>query len=553
MRLLPAVRRLRYWINMLVNPTLRRQEQTRRREFAEFVRRHGSALGCRLTADGWAEKRALVVGGFSQTVRTELGLIKGLEMAGFTPSVLTPPDPWLMRHYELAGVERLFWWDDFLSRPHVPSTGTISTDLSSLEDLLAIEHEGVRVGTFTASTALRRFRVGSLDFESAKIRGRLSQLVAASKTYVSAAQALIQEVKPQLVLFIDRGYTPEGELFDVCLANEIDVVTWNAAHKSNAIMIKRYTRENRDEHPASLSTDSWEIVRNMEWTKTHRDMVQRELQGCYVSGDWYSEVGTQFHTRVVDPQEVRRRLALDKGRKTAVLFPHILWDGTFFYGQDLFGSYEAWFVETVRVAFANSGVNWLIKVHPGNVVKNVRDGVQGEPSEIRVIREQIGQIPDHVRIIPPESDISTFSLFGLMDYCVTVRGTVGIEAASFGVPVLTAGTGRYDDKGFTVDSASREQYLEKIARIHEIPSLTTEQQELAERFAFGVFLLRPLLLKTVTLEYQRDARATPKAAINALKKDDWLNAPDLKAFAEWVADGKRTDFLNADAMSSSRE
>jgi hypothetical protein len=366
--------------------------------------------------------------------------------------------------------------------------------------------------------------------------------------YASAACAVIGRVRPGLVLFVDRGYTPEGELFDICLANGIDVITWNAAHKNNALMIKRYTHENRDEHPASLSAESWAWVRQKKWTDAHRQRLQGELRSCYTSGEWYSEVGTQFNTRMLDTQEIRQRFGFQQGRKTAVIFPHILWDGTFFYGYDLFESYEAWFVETVLAACANTEVNWLIKVHPGNVIKNVRDGVEAEPAEVRAIRDCIGSLPDHVRMIPAESDVSTFSLFGLMDYCVTVRGTVGIEAASFGIPVLTAGTGRYDGRGFTIDSETRDEYLERIRGIHRIAPLSPEQREMAERFAYAIFVLRPLVLTTVTLEYERDARATPKARIHAVTRKDWFKAPDLTAFAEWVGKAKELDFLSPDPL-----
>lgn len=240
---------------------------------------------------------------------------------------------------------------------------------------------------------------------------------------------------------------------------------------------------------------------------------------------------------------MKQRLGLDPGKKTAIVFPHIFWDGTFFYGTDLFGSYEEWFVETVRAACANEQVNWVIKVHPANIVKNVREGFQGEPSEVVAIRKHIGQLPAQLFIIPADSDINTFSFFKLMDYCLTVRGTVGIEAASFGIPVLTAGTGRYEHKGFTMDSESREQYLERLAHIQEIPPLTVAERELAERFAYGVFVSRPLSLTTVTLEYEKDAKATTKTRINIATREDWLNAPDLRAFADWVADSRQLDFL----------
>lgn len=545
--LLPAARRIRRWAVITVSPAVRRQERERRREFVKFKRVHADALGCRLRPDGWGEKKALFVSsGLVDAVRTEIGLIKGLELAGFTPVVLTPPDRWLVKHYELARVQQILAWEDFLSPPDAVQGEAVVARLQSLEDLLTFEHEGVRVGRFAASTALRWLRVGALNLESRDARARLVPFIASAMTYASAAQALVRRVKPELALFPDRGYTPAGELFDICLGDGVDVVTWNAAHKNNALMVKRYTRENRDDHPASLSPASWERVQHMGWAEAHRQRLRQELHGCYASGEWYSEVGTQFNTRIMDPGEIRRRLGLDPRRKTAVIFPHILWDGTFFYGRDLFGSYEAWFIETVRAACANSRVNWVIKVHPGNMVKGVRDGVHGEPSEVRVIRQCIGPLPEHVRFIPAESDISTFSLYGLTDYCVTVRGTVGIEAASLGIPVLTAGTGRYDERGFTIDSHSRDEYLERIARIHEIPPLSPHQRELAERFAYAVFVLRPLSLTTVTLEYQKDAKATPCARVNATTPEDWLNAPDLRAFADWVADVKQLDFLAPD-------
>jgi hypothetical protein len=135
-----------------------------------------------------------------------------------------------------------------------------------------------------------------------------------------------------------------------------------------------------------------------------------------------------------------------------------------------------------------------------------------------------------------------------MDYCLTVRGTVGIEAASFGVPVLTAGTGRYDRRGFTIDSDSRDEYLEKLAHLQEIPRLSPAQQELAERFAYGLFVLRPFALETVTIKPRKGRsleRGFHRTQINIRNKEDWFNAADLGAFAQWVKDSRQTDFMKS--------
>lgn len=531
------------WFWYRINPTLRRREKRRREEFLRFKQQYGDVLRYRLN-NGENQKKALVVSiGFIDGVRTELGLIKGLELAGFTPVVLSHRNPWLIRYYKLAGVEEFLFWDEFADSIDTAAAEATVDRWHSFDDILAFEYEGARVGRCAASTLLRHLRVGSLDLQAPEIRESLAGYIASGMAYATATQAIIREVQPQLAMFVDRGYSPQGELFDICLREAVDTITWNAAHRSNALMLKRYTLDTRDEHPASLSEESWRQLRTMRWGEEHRERLRQELYTTYASGDWYSEVGTQFNKHIVEPNEIQQRLGLDPKKKTAVIFPHIVWDGTFFWGQDLFDNYEEWFIETVRVACTNNQVNWIIKIHPANIVKNIRDGVQGEPSEIVALRKHIGQLPSHLFIISADSDINTFSLYELMDYCLTVRGTVGIEAAVFGIPVLTAGTGRYDHKGFTIDSETREAYLARIAEIQDIPPLSPDQRELAERFAYGVFMLRPLYLTTLTLEYQKNAEATSRTRINATSKKDLLNAHDLRAFAQWVSDSNQLDFL----------
>jgi hypothetical protein len=223
----------------------------------------------------------------------------------------------------------------------------------------------------------------------------------------------------------------------------------------------------------------------------------------------------------------------------------VLWDAPVMWGRPLFPSYQEWFVETVGAAFRNTHVNWVIKVHPDHVT-HAANGYLGDATEVRVIREQLGPLPPHVTVIPPETSISTMSLFPVMDYCVTVRGTVGVEAAMHGIPVLTAGAARYSERGFTIDSASRGEYLAKLARIHEIPPLSDLERELAERFAYALFLMRPLTLTSVTWdpsEVPGAASTTHRhARVNVRTEEGWRRAPDLCALAEWFVSHDE-DFL----------
>jgi len=544
---LPVAWEVRRWVKMACVPSFREREAVAGRQFQEFQAAYAEALSHRLIGSG-SSKTALVVSvGFPAGVQAELGFIKGLEMAGFEPVVLTRRDRWMIFYYRLAGIRRILFWDQFVGPVDRAVLQRLLKPVHSFDDLLALTFNGARVGRTAASTAFRNLRVGTLDPTQEPDRRIITEYLSSALTQAAAGSRILQEVRPNLALFVDRGYTPQGELFDQCLSQGIPAITWNAAHKGNTVILKRYSLATQDEHPVSLSKDSWQEAQRMPWTPSHRQKVREELFQAYASGDWYSEVGTQFQAKLHPPEEIRRKLNLDPHKKTAVIYAHILWDGTFFWGKDLFSSYEEWLVETLQAACKNRQVNWLLKIHPANIVKDIRDGIRGEPAELRVIRERLGSLPPHIVLLPPDSDINTYSLFEWTDYCVTVRGTVGIEAALFGTPVLTAGTGRYDRKGFTVDSNSRREYLERLEKIQEIPRLTPAQQELAERFAYGVFLLRPFRLKTFTLEYRKDAQASIQTQIRATSKEDWLQAPDMQALAAWFSNPSQEDYLSLEA------
>jgi hypothetical protein len=124
---------------------------------------------------------------------------------------------------------------------------------------------------------------------------------------------------------------------------------------------------------------------------------------------------------------------------------------------------------------------------------------------------------------------------------------VGVEAARFGIPVLTAGPARYSELGFTADSKSREEYLAKVADIQSVPRLSSGERELAERFAYGLFLLRPLRLESVTWDEsapgERRGMIDRRVRLTVSSEEDWRRAPDVNALARWLA-SRDEDFLN---------
>lgn len=278
-----------------------------------------------------------------------------------------------------------------------------------------------------------------------------------------------------------------------------------------------------------------------------------EFAESYQKGTWFNRRYLHQDKKIKSRDEVIQQLCLDPNKKTAVVFSHVLWDATFFYGTSIFQDYEMWLIETVKAACKNSNLNWLIKLHPDLVWKLKYEKHTGELRDSIAIRSAVGNLPDHVKVIGPETDVSTLSFFQITDVCVTVRGTIGIEMACYGIPVLTAGTGRYAGLGFTVDSATKDEYLSRLADAHMMPRLADAQVELARRFGYMLFMRRPWPAHTFQLvkkpmnsvgdPLDTNIEFQPKSGL------ELAEATDLEQLALWLQ-SEQADFIRPEASAT---
>jgi len=525
-------------------PSFRSQQVEARAEFSAFL--NGSNPARQLDPASHPYKRsALVVGYANPSFATlQTPLIIALRVAGYRVTVLLDDAKCASADFYLkVGAVEVFDTGTIPVRIRRAQSRRMIASLTSMHELLTLDEEGISVGKFTASTLMRKLRCGSIDPTKSCIHEDLLDALTESREAAMIAKAVVAKTSPDLVCFYDRGYTPDGQLFEAALASGAKAITLNTAHKGGSFLLKCYGLHNKNVHPGMPSPEFWRYLRTMSWTTEHWSELRSELEGCYSAGRWYDEVGTQMNTNMHDSSDLIQRLRLDPEKPIAVIFPHLFWDATFFWGEDLFSDYEEWFIETIKGAAANPSLNWIIKIHPANIVKNRRDNYTGEYSEVTAIREALGALPPHIKLLMPESPVSTFSLIGLMDYCLTVRGTVGLEAAVFGKLVLTAGTGRYDHFGFTLDSKTTEEYLQRISKLHTLPLPDNEHVELARRYAYGLFICRSLEASCISFEYGRDASATLRTNLNLPKGVPVDQLPDISLLADWLSDPGEADLV----------
>lgn len=427
--------------------------------------------------------------------------------------------------------------------------GRVLAAESDPDALANLEINGFRTGRNVQSRVVRKFRVGRLDAGSPEQMDELRHVMAESLAVSRVAVRLLDDLKPDLAVFLEKGYTPTGEVYDACLLKGVDTIQWLGAPQSDHLLFKRYSLATRADHPFALGADTWERLQSAPWTPAQDQLVLDRIASHYRNGAWYNRQQLQTGKRIMPPSEVRSKLGVRPGRKVAVIFAHILYDATFFYGESLYPDYEQWLIETVRGAISNPELDWVVKVHPVNVWRSRMDGVPMEQIEAQVLRREFGELPAHVSLMPANTEINTYSLFDSIDFGLTVRGTIGMELPCFGVPVVTAGTGRYSGHGFTIDPESREAYQEILSRLHDQVPLNDEQQRRARQYAFGAFFLRPF--PTVSFRLDFHARSFGVAALNQnvdLDADlisQWPATRDLSQIAAWAGDSRSTDLLKS--------
>lgn len=497
-------------------------------------------------------KNVLVVSltSFLYQIKLEALFAKALQLNGCAVQVVTWRHCfWAQAYFRLFGIDSFVYLDDYLREF---SDKDVAEDCQKLlkqglgfQQVKAWRVKGCRVGQQVLSTVARICH-GTPDLNNPTARALFEKYLRYNLRSISAAERVLTEVSPDILLFNEAQGANYGCFFDLGHQQKRDLIQFVQPLRDDALIFKRFDDESYGLHPNSLSKSTFERIKNFSWAPEHEEELWQEFSQRY-GGKWFLSQRNFENTIQKDRAAIVRQLGLAEDKKTAVVFSHVLWDANLFYGEDIFEDYEDWFLETVKAACRNSAVNWVIKLHPGNVWKRKRENIQGELREVTIIREQIGPLPEHVKLLFPETDINAFSLFKMADYGITSRGTIGMELPCFGVPVLTAGTGRYSGLGFTIDSSSQKEYLIKLGRIQSFPRLSPDATLLAKKHAFAVFSLRPCPFSSIKTQFKYQKKGTHPLDHNYALLLDSLEslrqARDLKMFTDWVLHSSEPDFL----------
>jgi len=357
-----------------------------------------------------------------------------------------------------------------------------------LREIASYVYKGVNVGTYAASSLTRYYRGKVIEFEEELLREHLfSALVI-----LEAAAKKIDSFEPDAIYMSHGLYTSWGPAWEIAMKRRIPVVRIGGGYRRQYTYFRKIADLDTVE-TGVLSDRGWK-ERNEKALSLHEERILDDYLTSRYEPNFSGFADVKVETRVESKHDILSKLQMTDDKPIWCIFTHSIWDDSVSMSKNMsrlaFYDYTEWTEETLRTIIDITDVQWIVRIHP---TEKRGDNVEGVEN---IINDMFPNLPPHIKVIPPEANINTYSIFNIITGGVTCRGTVGLEIAVTGKPVILAGGAYYSRKGFTYEGLSANEYKDLLRKTSEIPPfLTPEQKGKARKFAYSYYIQRQIPLR----------------------------------------------------------
>ncbi|MDF1499268.1 MAG: hypothetical protein P1P76_02220 [Anaerolineales bacterium] len=286
------------------------------------------------------------------------------------------------------------------------------------------------------------------------------------------------------------------------------------------------------------TSDLWSAVRDIPLQPQERALIERLFQARR-GGQTWEQFKRQWQAGGSEgAQRTRAKLGLEPDRPVILLCTNVVGDSLALNRQVFTDGMADWLARTVALFAELPEYQLVVRVHPGEMLG------AGHPS-VEIVKDVLPHKPDHVIVVPPESDINTYDLIEMAHLGLVYTTTVGLEMCMHAVPVIAAGATHYKGKGFTDDPQSWEEYEDMLhQRLNQAQGsgLPDRSVEAAWRYAYRFFFDYPFKFPWHLISFWDDVEQNP---FESVLEDIEEYIPTLNAFAgmpiDWRARVENVD------------
>jgi hypothetical protein len=360
----------------------------------------------------------------------------------------------------------------------VVDTATAKAVMASVDDLdrerlLRLRHRDWPIGEFVANSARWFLCVSNLD-AAPEGEAVFRAFAKSAMVLAEAAPALLDRAAPDVVLLLSGLFFAERIIKAEAERRGLRVITYERGFEPDTLCFSEGFANYYVIDPL------WEEVKDTPLSEDQEARLDEYLtarhQGLRAPFNYWPTI-------TKEEKDVLLALKLDRRRPTATLFTNITWDAAAQDRDRAFRDMLDWVVATIRYFAEQPEAQLVIRVHPAEV-RAV--GWETRDPLLSRLRTGVPSLPPNVRVVPPESDISSYTLMALSRCGLVYTSTTGLEMAMDGMPVVVAGDVHYSGKGFTLDAVDPANYARLLTAALN-GSREAATRALARRYAYALF------------------------------------------------------------------
>ena len=345
-------------------------------------------------------------------------------------------------------------------------------------------YEGIEVGEEAFASILRVTFMGTID-DSPKNRKLVKRYLLSGVLLARLTERAFREVNPNKIMLIHGIYLTHGIPVKVAhkLGIPIVVIGGGGIRRDTALLCHHET------YHRNLVTEPNTLWENNVLSDEQKKIVIEYAEKKRTAGSGVDYLN--YHPNPIeDTEHIYQSLALDRSKPIISAFTNVIWDAQIFYGTVAFEDIFDWIFTSIEVFGKNNNVNFVIRIHPAEV-KGVAPTRQPMLAEIE---RRFPTLPSNVRVIAPESDISSYTLANLSKVAIIYGTKMGLEMSLMKIPLIICGSTFNRGKGYGLDISSKDDYIKIISEIHKYRKQTDQEYERALRYAHYLYFRRMIKL-----------------------------------------------------------
>lgn len=349
----------------------------------------------------------------------------------------------------------------------------------SFTEYRKFEYNGIKIGEEVFASILRATFRGTVEDTP------LNRLMV--KRYMRSAVLMCRMVERAFKnLSPDRIMMPHGVYLNHGIANKVAnklnipvlVYPGFGGIRKNTIMLSP-----KESYHRTLTYEDNAVWENAELTDGQRRATVDYALSKQSGG---VDIVNYHPNPIEDSGYIFKALNIDSSRAVISIFTNVIWDAQIYYDGNAFENILEWMFTTIEELGRNDKVWGIVRIHPAEV----KGGLPSRQPFLQEIRKRFPVLPENIRVIPPENDISSYTL-AENSRAVVIYGTkLGLELAVRGIPVVVCGECFSRNKGYSIDITSKSQYSELLRDIQNIPRLDRGTVERALKYAHYLYFQR---------------------------------------------------------------